>query len=96
MFYQPKKFLLLDRRAQQIASIAIGADPDLLLDTRQTAEWLTVSVVWLEIGRSKGYGPPFRKLGTRSVRYRVGDVIAWLETRKQIAENKTATTAEVA
>jgi predicted DNA-binding transcriptional regulator AlpA len=92
----PPKFLLLDRRAQQIAGVAIGSDPDLLLDTRQMAEWLAVSVEWLEIGRSRGYGPPYRKLHTRSVRYRVGDVIAWLETRKQIAENKASKTGEVA
>ena len=78
--HQPA-FLLLDRRAQQIASVAIGADPDLLLDTKQMAEWLGVSVPWLEIGRSKGYGPPFRKLSPKLVRYHVGDVKKWLEAR---------------
>ncbi|WP_407189139.1 helix-turn-helix transcriptional regulator [Bradyrhizobium centrosematis] len=79
--HQPK-FLLLDRRAQQIANMAIGADPDILLDTRQTADWLGVSVPWLEIGRSKGYGPPFRKISAKLIRYRVGDLIQWLESRK--------------
>jgi hypothetical protein len=79
--HQPK-FLLLDRRAQQIASVAIGADPDVLLDSKQLAEWLGVSVIWLEIGRCKKYGPPFRKLNTKTVRYHVGDCLKWLETRK--------------
>jgi predicted DNA-binding transcriptional regulator AlpA len=75
------KFLLLDRRAPQIASVAIGADPDILLDTKQLAEWLGVSVPWLEIGRCKGYGPPFKRLGEKLIKYRVGDCIQWLEAR---------------
>lgn len=78
--HQPA-FLLLDRRAQQVANVAIGADPDLLLNTKQLAEWLGVSTQWVEIGRSKGYGPPFRKIGLKAVRYHVGDVKAWLEAR---------------
>jgi hypothetical protein len=75
------KFFLLDRRAQSIADQGIGADPDMLLVTKQLAEWLGVSVPWLEIGRSRGYGPPFRRLGKRAIRYRVGDVLKWLEDR---------------
>ncbi|WP_316205925.1 DNA-binding protein [Bradyrhizobium sp. SZCCHNR3058] len=77
---QPK-FLLLDRRARQIAGVAIGADPDLLLTTKQMAEWFGVSTQWLEIGRSKNYGPPFRKIGRKTVRYHVGEVKAWLDAR---------------
>jgi hypothetical protein len=61
--------------------VAIGADPGMLLNTKQTAEWLSVSAEWLEIGRSKGYGPPFRKLGPKTIRYNVGDVTKWLEAR---------------
>jgi predicted DNA-binding transcriptional regulator AlpA len=76
---QPK--FLLDRRAQYIANLAIGADPDMLLVTKQLAEWLGVSVQWLEIGRSRGYGPPYKKLGRKSIRYRVGDVLKWLDER---------------
>lgn len=80
------KFYLLDRRADQIAAIAIGADPNTLLDTRQTAEWLGVSVQWLEIGRSKKYGPPYRRISSKLIRYHVGDVVEWLAARKQIVE----------
>jgi hypothetical protein len=77
------KFFLLDRRARYIASLGIGADPDMLLVTKQLAEWLGVSVQWLEIARSRGdgHGPPYRRLGKRAIRYRVGDVLKWLEER---------------
>ena len=75
------KFFLLDGRAQYIADQAIGADPDLLLTTKQVATWLGVSPQWVEIGRSRGYGPPYKKLGPKSIRYRVGDILNWLEGR---------------
>jgi predicted DNA-binding transcriptional regulator AlpA len=87
--HQPK-FYLLDRRADQIASVAVGADPDQLLNTREAADWLGVSTAWLEVGRSQKYGPPFRKLSPKLVRYCVRDLIAWLETRKHFAEKQGA------
>jgi hypothetical protein len=70
--------------------MAMGADPEMLLHTRETAEWLSVSIQWLEIGRCRGYGPPYRKLGSKIIRYRVGDVLKWLEERSH------RTTAEYA
>jgi hypothetical protein len=85
--HQPA-FYLLDRRADQIANIGIGADPNQLLNTRETADWLSVSYQWLEIGRCKKYGPPFRRVGPKTIRYHVGDVLAWLETRKHVVESK--------
>jgi len=36
---------------------------------------------YLEVAAVKGNGPPFIKLG-RSVRYRVGDVRKWIESRR--------------
>jgi hypothetical protein len=48
----------LDRRAAGLADEGHG-DPDNLLSTPALAEWLGVSTQWLEVGRSKGYGPPF-------------------------------------
>lgn len=36
---------------------------------------------FLELAAVKGDGPPFLKIG-RSVRYRVGDIRTWLETKK--------------
>ena len=71
----------LDKRAQ--ALLASSADADELLTTAETAEWLGVSIQFLEIGRCRGhdYGPPFVRLSRRCVRYRRGDVQAWLRER---------------
>jgi len=89
----PSRLHFLDRRADQIASLAINADPDALIDTKQMSAWLGVSIPWLEIGRSKNYGPPYRKIGAKIVRYRVGDVVAWLDERKRVAEKKSSEAA---
>lgn len=75
------RFFLLDRRATHVASLATGADQELLLNTKQLAGWLGVSKQWLEIGRCRSYGPPYRRLGTKAIRYRVGDVLNWLDER---------------
>ena len=70
----------LDRRASMLAEIGAGA-PDDLLTTRDVAEWLGVSVQFLEIGRHRGYGPKFVRIGPARIRYRRSDVLAWLEDR---------------
>ena len=70
----------IDRRANSITAVDIGAD-DELLSTRQVADWLGISTQWLEIGRSRGYGPKFKKLSSRYVRYQRSDVLAWLKSR---------------
>ena len=70
----------LDRRAVRIVGDGTGPDDD-LLDTRAVSDWLGVSIQWLEIGRSRNYGPPFKRLGTRSIRYLRGDVRKWLKSR---------------
>jgi predicted DNA-binding transcriptional regulator AlpA len=69
----------LDRRAADIASVA--GDDDELLTTNQMATWLGVSTQWVEIGRHKGYGPPFERLGPKLIRYRRGKTRAWLDAR---------------
>ena len=77
----PTKFHL-DRRASVILAASAGADhDDQLLSTAQTALWLGCSTQWLEIGRSKGYGPPFDRISPRMVRYRRNLVRAWLNQR---------------
>ena len=70
----------IDRRANTITAVDIGAD-DELLSTKQVAAWLGVSTQFLEIGRSRGYGPRFTKISPRQVRYLRGDVMAWLRQR---------------
>lgn len=79
----------LDRRAAELAAEGAEAgDPDQLLTTSDVGEWLGISTAWLEIGRSKKYGPSFCQLSTRRIRYRRADVLAWL------AERTHASTAE--
>jgi predicted DNA-binding transcriptional regulator AlpA len=77
----------LDKRAVDIAAAAQGAD-DELLRTRAVALWLDVSTQFLEIGRLKGYGPPFIRISPHHVRYRRGDVLAWLKRRANQAITK--------
>jgi predicted DNA-binding transcriptional regulator AlpA len=71
----------LDKRAGAIAAAAAGEDEDELLTTTQVAEWLGVSEPWLEIGRHKGYGPPFVTIAPRLVRYLRSSVLSWLHER---------------
>jgi hypothetical protein len=70
----------IDKRAAKIVAQSED-DDDALLSTREMADWLSVSVQWLEIGRARGYGPPFKRLSARSVRYRIGDAREWLRAR---------------
>jgi predicted DNA-binding transcriptional regulator AlpA len=71
----------IDRYASAVIEDGVG-DNDDMLTTPQTAAWLRMSVGWLEIGRSKGWGPPFVKLAPQVVRYRRGDVKRWLAERQ--------------
>ena len=71
--------LLIDRRAHKL----INADfhPEERLSTKEVAAWLDVSPQFLEIGRTRGYGPKFEHLSDKLIRYRCGDVLAWLKER---------------
>ena len=83
----------LDRRAETLAAYGAAAGSlDDLLTTDQLGKWLAVSHQWLEIGRSRGYGPPFVKMGPRNarVRYRRSAVVAWLEARSVDPVNRPA------
>jgi hypothetical protein len=71
----------LDRRAATIAEAGSGDDDD-LLNTMQVASWLGVSTQWIEIGRSKGYGPEFVRCGIRRIRYLRRSVKKWLLARQ--------------
>jgi hypothetical protein len=75
----PQRFHL-DRRAASIAASSTG-DDDELLTTQEQAAWLQVSVQWLEIGRSQGYGPPYERLGPKTIRYQRGKTRKWLDER---------------
>ena len=56
----------------------MGDDDDLLLDQRQAARILGLSVRTLERHRIAGTGPRFARLG-RLVRYRRKDLDRWVE-----------------
>jgi hypothetical protein len=78
----------LDKRADLITA-SPGNDEE-MIDTRELANWLRVSIQWLEIGRMRGYGPAFIKIAPRCIRYRKDAVRTWLEERAH------ASTAEYA
>jgi predicted DNA-binding transcriptional regulator AlpA len=71
----------LDRRALALIEAANEGTDDELLSTTRVAVWLGVSPEWVEIGRSKGWGPPYVRLSPRRIRYRRGDVKKWLQER---------------
>ena len=56
-------------------------DPDELLSTKQLAEWLGQSTAAIESWRSSGEGPPYIRI-VKTVRYRRGDVQAWLDANR--------------
>jgi hypothetical protein len=71
----------IDRRAPLLMATSEGGADD-LLSTRQTADWLGVSTQWLEIGRSKGFGPSYVRVSPRRIRYRRDSVLRWLAERE--------------
>jgi predicted DNA-binding transcriptional regulator AlpA len=74
--------LHIDKRADTLIP-ALSGDEDVLLSTRDVAQILGVSVPWVEIARSKGYGPPFIRIGVRGIRYRKDALRAWLKERAE-------------
>jgi hypothetical protein len=79
----PKRFHL-DKRAAEIATSNDGSD-DELLTTEQISKWFGVSIQWIEIGRLRGYGPPFERLTARCIRYHRGKVRRWLDSRTHLS-----------
>ncbi len=73
----------IDRRAAAIVDLLTARDPDQMLTTPETAKLLGCSVSFLEIGRIRNYGPPAQKITPKMVRYRRGDVLAWVRERAE-------------
>lgn len=63
------------------ASTDIPTDHELAIDTRQTARILGLAPITLHQMRARGGGPKFFRCGTRTVRYRLGDVLAYRDAR---------------
>ena len=71
----------IDRFAGDLIAANSGGNGDDLLDTKEAAEFLRVSRQFLEIGRHRGYGPPYQKVGRRRVFYRRKHILKWLDER---------------
>jgi predicted DNA-binding transcriptional regulator AlpA len=56
-------------------------DDDDSIDTQEAARMLGLSSWGLAEIRRRGGGPPFFRVGRRVVRYRIGDVRAWIRSR---------------
>lgn len=56
-------------------------DIERALDTRETARILGLNEITLQQHRSRGEGPRWFRAGTRSVRYRLADVLAYRDAR---------------
>ena len=52
-----------------------------LLNTQQAAAYLCVSVAFLERDRWAGAKVPYIKVGSRAVRYRMSDLMSFIESR---------------
>ena len=61
-------------------------DSEGLLDAPATAGYLGVTVVQLRDWRYRRTGPPYLKLGRRTVRYAKSDLDAWLRRHHVTAE----------
>lgn len=53
-----------------------------LLSTPQAAKYLNVSIAFLERDRWAGARVPFVKIGSRAVRYRLGDLEAYVNSQR--------------
>jgi hypothetical protein len=64
-------------------------DVDHLVTTDEAARRLSVSVGYLKNLRVSGGGPVYRQLG-RAVRYRIGDLSAWADTKSRNSTSQVA------
>jgi hypothetical protein len=71
----------LDPHANNIANNVADGDPDELLPDDYVGRKCHVTTDTLQSWRSKGIGPPFRKVGPRLVRYPRGLLVKWLRSR---------------
>ena len=69
--------LLIDRRAHRLIDVDFHSEE--MLSTKEVAAWLGVSVQFLEIGRTRRYGPKFKRITDKLIRYRCGDASRLVE-----------------
>lgn len=56
----------------------VPTDPEALLNEREASEFLGLTQLTLYNWRNQAKGPAYLRLGTKSVRYRRRDLLAWL------------------
>ena len=59
-----------------------------LLKTKEAAEYLNISVAFLERDRWAGARIPFIKVGRRAVRYRLDDLKAYLDSHMKMSTSE--------
>ncbi|WP_036858365.1 helix-turn-helix transcriptional regulator [Porticoccus hydrocarbonoclasticus] len=59
-----------------------------LLNTKQAANYLGVSAAFLERDRWAGARIPFIRLGTRSIRYRLGDLDNFIQQQLRFSTSQ--------
>lgn len=65
-----------------------GSDkPDFLLSRDEVEAEFGLTRRFLELAAWRGSGPPVIRIGERAVRYRRGDIIAWIEARRDDPED---------
>ncbi|MGA2842249.1 MAG: helix-turn-helix domain-containing protein [Steroidobacteraceae bacterium] len=64
-----------------------GRITNVLLEPKEAAAVLKVSLSWLAKARMRGDGPPFVKVG-RSVRYGETALQQWMKSRQRLSTNE--------
>lgn len=59
-----------------------------LLDTKQAAALIGMSVAFLERDRWAGARIPYIKVGVRAVRYRLSDLMSYIESNKRLSTSQ--------
>ena len=75
-----------DKAIQKIAMNPIGSSVS-LLTSKEAAERLRLRPNTLEIWRTKGIGPNYRKVG-RAVRYVEAEVLDWLDAQTRVSTSQ--------
>ena len=60
----------------------------LLLTPKEAAVRFKVSTSWLAKARMRGDGPPFIKLGEKSIRYSEAALIQWMKGRQRLSTSE--------
>jgi len=61
---------------------------DKILNTKEAAKVLGVSMAFLERDRWAGARVPYVKVGSRAVRYRMSDLLSYLDSRMRVSTSQ--------